>query len=430
MLASGDPHILDRPTGGRREACRTGGTRTFRPLLRHDALSLGRRVILVGFSKSTVFSSFFFLTGLAQTILMAVVPLEAFRLLGGARNVSIVYLIVGVTGFLGRVTIPLLIRMTSPFGVFVTGSAALCLSAGLLAAETPMGLVAGLILNVFALACFEIVLNLLVLDHIQRNELGRFEAKRIFVAAAPYTMGPWLGVYLQLHAARWLPFAVAGVTALVLLLYFRICGLALAPRAHPPSRRSSNPALYLRRFFSQPRLRLAWALAAGRSAWWSLFQIYAPIFAVKSGLGEQIGGAIVSIGLGWMWTVPLWGWAGRHFGLRRLLMAGYAATGLITLAAAALMGTSLWGAGVLVLSALAAESLDGAGNTLYLRAVHPHERGEMTAVFVTYRDFAQLVPPALFAALLAVFELPAVFIAGGAMMLGMSLLTRYIPRRL
>ena len=73
--------------------------------------------------------------------------------------------------------------------------------------------------------------------------------------------------------------------------------------------------------------------------------------------------------------------------------------------------------------------LDGAGNTLYLRAVHPYERSEMTAVFASYRDATQLVPPAVFAALLTAFELPAVFVAGGVMMLGMAGLARYIPRR-
>ena len=54
----------------------------------------------------------------------------------------------------------------------------------------------------------------------------------------------------------------------------------------------------------------------------------------------------------------------------------------------------------------------------------------MTAVFITYRDVAQLVPPAVFAVLLTVFKLQAVFIAGGLMMLALAGLARYIPRRI
>jgi hypothetical protein len=74
--------------------------------------------------------------------------------------------------------------------------------------------------------------------------------------------------------------------------------------------------------------------------------------------------------------------------------------------------------------------IDGAGNLLFLRAVHPYERSEMTTVFVSYRDVAQLGPPVVSAALLSIFALPAVFATAGIMMIGSAMLTRHIPRRL
>ena len=43
-----------------------------------------------------------------------------------------------------------------------------------------------------------------------------------------------------------------------------------------------------------------------------------------------------------------------------------------------------------MLAGFGAEMIDGAGNLLFLRAVHPYERSEMTTVFVSYRDVAQL----------------------------------------
>ncbi len=85
---------------------------------------------------------------------------------------------------------------------------------------------------------------------------------------------------------------------------------------------------------------------------------------------------------------------------------------------------------MLVLAAFGTEMLDGAGNLLFLRAVHAHERAEMTTVFVSYRDVAQLGPPVAFSILLSMFALPSVFIAGGAMMLAAAALARHIPRRL
>ena len=373
--------------------------------------------------------AFFFVSTLAQTVLITVLPLEAYRVLGGAREVSIAYLAAGVAAFAGRLAIPFMTRLMRRPGVLALGAGSLVLACGLLTTETPIGLVPGLALTQFAFACLEVVLNLYMLDYVARGEIARFEARRIFVAAAPFTVGPWLGVYLQVKVAHWLPFAIAASAAVVLLAAFLGSEVARsAPaRALPP--RSANPLRYVPHFFAQPRLRLAWVMAAGRSSWWAMFQIYAPIFAVKSGLGAEVGGVMVSIGLGWIWMVPLWGWVGRRFGIRRLFIAGYSTAGLITLAAALAMGTPMLGATILLLAAFAHESLDGGGNTPFLRAVHPYERNEMTTVFISYRDVSQLAPPGIFALLLAAFDLPAVFLAGGVMSLVLAGLSRYLPRR-
>src|SRR6202040_430407 len=130
------------------------------------------------------------------------------------------------------------------------------LSMLLLWTETRAGVVFGLMLNVFAIACFEIVLTLHVLDYIPRHELGRFEANRIFFSALPWTVGPWLGVYLQVNVAHWAPYAISAGTAVLLLMAFRYWGFSGDPVARMPRRRALSPALYLYRFFSQPRLRL------------------------------------------------------------------------------------------------------------------------------------------------------------------------------
>jgi ACDE family multidrug resistance protein len=177
-------------------------------------------------------------------------------------------------------------------------------------------------------------------------------------------------------------------------------------------------------------LRLAWGLAGARSAWWSTFYLFTPIFAVTSGLTPEAGGAIASIGTGWIFMVPLWGWVGRRYGLRRLLAVGYATAGLMTVATAAAFHMPWIGAVTLVLAGFGAEMIDGAGNLLFLRAVHSYERSEMTTVFVSYRDVAQLGPPVVSAVLLSLFALPSVFATAGLMMIGSAMLTRHIPRRL
>jgi hypothetical protein len=93
-------------------------------------------------------------------------------------------------------------------------------------------------------------------------------------------------------------------------------------------------------------------------------------------------------------------------------------------------GVPWLGATLLVLAALGTETIDGAGNLLFLRAVHVYERAEMTTVFVSFRDVAQLGPPAVCSVLLTLFSLPSVFVAAGVMMLAAAALSGSIPRRL
>jgi MFS family permease len=129
----------------------------------------------------------------------------------------------------------------------------------------------------------------------------------------------------------------------------------------------------------------------------------ARVARAASGLGAEVGGAIASIGTAWIFLVPLWGWVGRRYGLRRLLAVRYGITGLMTVATAAAFHAPWLGAAVLALARLGIGMTDGVGNLLFLRAVRSYERSEMTTVFVSYRDVAQLGPPLVCAALLSVF---------------------------
>src|SRR5208282_1562656 len=197
--------------------------------------------------KAMVFASLFFLSAIAQTILLTVIPLEALRNLGGARAVSLLYFGVSIAGLFGRLGIPWLARLVHRRSVFTLGAFLLAVAAALLATGTFSGLLLGLTLNIFALACVEVTLNLYVLDHIPRHELGRFEPTRIFAAAAPWTVAPWLGVYLEQSVASVVPFAIAGTAALLLLALFWALRLGENTVLQAMRRPPPNPVRYLRR---------------------------------------------------------------------------------------------------------------------------------------------------------------------------------------
>jgi MFS transporter, ACDE family, multidrug resistance protein len=204
-----------------------------------------------------LFLGLFIVPGVAQSVLLTVVPLEALRLLGTARAVTLLYVVAGLAALIGRLSIPLLVQQIQRRFVFSLGASLLAVSVALLASGGQTTFACGLALSSFAFACIEITSNLYVLDHIPRHALRYFEPARIFACAGPWTLGPWVGVYLQQCVTFAAPFAVAAVAAMVLLVLFwwlRLTELA------PPSRKPPNPLRYLPRFFAQPRLRLAWGL--------------------------------------------------------------------------------------------------------------------------------------------------------------------------
>jgi MFS family permease len=380
--------------------------------------------------QGVAFLSLFFFPCVAQATLLTVLPLGALRLLGTAQAVTLLYAGAGLAAVAGRFSIPYLVRLFGRGSVFALGAASLAASSVLFAVDRLPAFAVGIVLSAFAFACIEITSQLYLLDHAPRQALRHFEPTRIFSSAAPWTFGPWLGVHLQENVAFIAPFAVAAVAAIILLILFRALGLgepAALATMHKPT---TNPLRYLPRFFSQPRLLLAWTLAATRSSWWSMFFVYAPILAVTSGLGAEAGGIVASIGTGWTWLVPIWGWIGRRFGLRRLLQIGYGSAGVLSIVAALAFGVPWLGAALLVLATFGAGTIDGAGNLLFLRAVHPYERSEMTTVFASFRDVTQVGPPVMCSVLLVFFSLPSVFVAAGAMMLASSALCSRIPRRL
>ena len=370
------------------------------------------------------------MSAISRTLLITLIPLQALTLLGDAQAVSVLYFAISLTNLFLSLSIPWLVRLVRRRRVFSLGALLLVAAPLLIALGTPVGLVAGMVLQVFGVACLEITLQLYLMDHIPRQEMGRFEPLRLFYAAGVWAVGPWLGVYLKDQVGDWIPFALASAAALSTLCLFWYLRLQENPAVAPAKGPPPNPMKYLAHFFEQPRLRLAWLLAIGRSAWWVMFFVYAPIYAVESGLDQVTAGAIVSIASGALFIVPLWGFLARRYGLRRLLVVAYGASGLVTMTVALAGGVPWLVALALVAAAITTGAIDGAGNVPFLRAVHPMERAEMTTVFATYRDVSQLGPPGVFALLLKAFLLPAVFVAGGLGMLVVSYYARYLPRRM
>lgn len=191
-----------------------------------------------------------------------------------------------------------------------------------------------------------------------------------------------------------------------------------------------NPLRNVRRFVSQPRLRLAWVIAFGRSCFWSTFFVYVPILMVATGEGKLIGGLFVSAGNLLLFFALFWGRAGRRFGARRTIAFAFLMLSFFLFAAAAAgEAHPLWAGSFLLCCALFVIAVDALGSTVYMRAVRIRERPQMTAVYRTYIDLSDLTPPLVYSIVLAFTGLGGVFATLGVFVGVCCWLTwRYVPR--
>lgn len=377
---------------------------------------------------AVVFALLFMLDSMARASLATVIPLLALRVLGSARDVSILFAAVGWVSVGLSLFIPAIVRAYRPRWVYTLGAGLLVLAPFLLATDSLPGLAGGMLARVFAATCLLNALNLYIMAYIRKRDMARSEPLRTFFAAISWTVGPFLGVWLYNDVTPWATYALSAGCAALLIAYFWRLRMEYGPALPADQPARTSPVANIRRFLAQPRLRVAWLLNFGRETWWVTFFIYAPLYVVTHGMSETAGALLVSCGTVLLFTTPAMGWVGRRIGLRRFLMGGFLWASVAMLAAAALADRPGLAAAAILASAIGAVAVDSVCVVPFMRAVRARERPEMTMVFTMYRDLAGLLPPAFFAALLSFFDIASVFATVGIGLAGCAWLARWIPR--
>jgi MFS family permease len=376
------------------------------------------------------FATLFALESLARALVSTVISVQAYDLLHNNQRVSMLFTVIGIGGLAATLTIPVLVRLTARRWVYTGGTLLLMAAGALLATHTLAGQAAGMFFRLLGTACLHITLSLYILDHIRKQDLVRSEPLRLALSTASWTVGPYLGVYLYARHGVWSPFVLSiGAAGLVLAVFWY---LRLREFIRPAQKAPPNPLRNIGRFVAQPRLRLAWLIAFGRSCFWSTFFIYLPLLMIGAGMGPEVGGFIISLGNMALVTAVYFGRLARRVGVRQVIAGAMAALALVS-ALAGICGTAfpLVAAGFLLAGAIAGAALDGVGGIPFLRAVKARERAEMAGVYRTFIDVADLLPTLVFSVVLLFFPLGAVFIVLGAwlaVVAGLSWL--YLPRSL
>lgn len=364
----------------------------------------------------------------ARGILISVFPVAMFDALQDAALVSSVYFWVGVTSLCVGLLVPWLNRFVPRRWIYCMGALGHVAGATVAVAGPPEAIVLTLALASVATVTTFVCFNAYVLDYIARIELGRCETLRMVYSAAGWTIGPVLGVALW-GWWRPAPFLVAGAAATAMLatfLYMRLGNGKLITRA---TRAAPNPVAFLGRFARQPRLVAGWLFAVIRSSGWWAYIVYLPIFAVSHGMGEQLGGILLSITNASLFLAPLMLRWIQARSVRTGVRTGFLACAVLFSGACLVAGLPWATVALLFTASFFLILLDVCAGLPFLMAVKPSERTEMSAVYSSYRDVSGIATPGAAWLVLLAAPIQGVFaIAGVACLTGWAIAGRLHPR--
>jgi MFS family permease len=376
------------------------------------------------------FASLYAIESFARATVSSVIPIQAYEILKNEQTVSILYTVVSLTGLSVTLFMPLLIRRFARRWVYTAGACLLAIGSLFFVTHTLAGQMAGMLARVMGASALSITLNLYIMDHIRKADFMQAESLRMALSMFAWTGGPTLGIWLYTRYGIYVAHGAVAVFAAVLLALFWFYRLSDNTMIAPGKSRAANPLANIGRFVAQPRLRLAWLIAFGRSCFWTTFFVYGPLFMVIAGQGELAGGLLVSAGNALLFCAIFWGRAGKRFGARRVITFAFVCMALALWAAGAVgQAAPLLTASLLLVGALFTIALDALGSTVFMRAVHSYERPQMAAVYRTYLDFSELTPPLVYSVVLIFFGLGSVFATLGCLAAACAVITwRYLPK--
>jgi MFS family permease len=376
------------------------------------------------------FSAIFALESLVRSLNSTVVSLQAYDLLGSSQKVSELTTLVAMVVLLATLMLPYVLGRLRRRWAYTLGVVGLIAASLFFASFTISGQIAGMFLRNCGAGILNITLSLYIMDHIKKSDLARAEPLRLSLSTFSWMIGPAGGVWLYTQFGPWAPQLASIAMAVALLVLFWVLRLSDSATMPSGTLQPFNPLANVMRFVRQPRLRLAWMVAFGRSCFWTTFFIYGPLLMVESGVGKQVGGLMISASQVLLLFAYVFGRLAHRFGVRAIISLCFLLMALSSVAAG-IAGKEFPYVAMffLLFGAFAASGLDGVGGIPFLRAVRTRERQRMAAVYRTYIDFSDLIPAMIFAVALSYFEIGIVFVILGTSLVIMGALAfRYLPK--
>jgi MFS transporter, ACDE family, multidrug resistance protein len=372
------------------------------------------------------------LAGLEASVrgmLISVLPLTVYDALGSAESVSQVYFIAGLASLCLGLMVPWATRYIPRRWMYTIGTLLYVLGAALAVHGTAVTVPLALMANAGATATTFVCFNAYVLDYIERSNLGKAQSMNMVYAAAPWAIGPLLGVWLREVWAP-LPFLIAGGLGLVLLITFWILRLGNGKQITRARRPATNPLAFVGRFVAQPRLIAGWLFAVIRSCGWWVYVVYLPIFCIENGLGDKVGGVALSLSNVLLFVTPLMLRVATRLTVRRAVQGAFALCGVAFLGAASVSPLPWASVAFLMAGSVLLVTLDTVGGLPFLMAVKPSERTEMAAIYSSFRDVSGILTPGAAWLVLLAAPLPGIFAVAGVAMAGCMVMAGKLHPRL
>ena len=376
------------------------------------------------------FAMLFAIESLSRAFNASVLSVQAYDLLGSSQRVSVLSIAVSLMVLCATLSLPYFLgglrrRWTYSIGAILMIAACLAL-----ASYTVAGQVLGAFLRNTGAAILNVTLSLYIMDNIRKADLTRSEPLRLTLSTVSWMVGPFSGVWLYQTYGSWAPQAASVMASLLLLVVFWRLRLKETKALPSGSFERTSPLANVKRFAGQPRLRLAWAIALGRSCFWATLFTYGPLLMIEGGLGVQAGGLLISASQAMLLFAFVFGRLAQQVSVRTVIVVSFV-TISFCLIGAGLAGrqNAATSALLLLVASLFATGLDAVGGIPFLRAVRFGERQRMASVYRTFIEFSELLPGVIFAIVLTQFETAAVFTVLGLSILGVAALSwRYVPK--
>jgi MFS family permease len=363
------------------------------------------------------FAILFVLESFVRSLNATVLSVQAYDLFGSARAVSVLATCVSLAVLTTTLLSPTIFGLLRRRWVYSIGVAAAIGAALCLGSYTMSGQVLGTYLRNAGASLLNITLSLYILDSIRKADLTTSEPIRMTFSTIAWAAGPALGVWLHEKYGPWATQAVVLASGVVLLVVFWRLRLKEPETFVPGNLSEANPVHHIRRFIGQPRLRMAWFIAFGRSCFWATFFTYGPLLFLRGGETKQFAGFVISTSQLMLFLSLLFGRGAKAFGVRSVIAFCLTGTAVFSfLVVLAGTGHPYVTAFMLLAAAMFCTGLDAVGGIPFLRAVKSYERQKMTAVYRTFIELSDLLPGIVYAIALSFFDVPIVFSLLGALL--------------